>query len=187
MPRLQAELVSDTGANAPAVAETPAARKVRDQINPAMRFMRSARRRCTRPPAYGDTSAPRALAHVCHFHSAEQLRLLAHNSQAPLLPPVRKQFAAPSSAKPAASAEASTVVLAESVIQPRHKSAYVRFPAYGTRLLPWGLVLTVCVLLQLTICVQTLFAEARRAELKEQKPEFQVSELTKVRPSTRAL
>ena len=76
------------------------------------------------------------------------------------------------------------MVLAESVIQPRNKSAYVRFPAYGTRLLPGTNGLRA---LQLTTCVQTLFAEARRAELKEQKPEFQVSELTKVRPSTRAL
>ena len=70
------------------------------------------------------------------------------------------------------------MVLAESVIQPRHKSAYVRFPAYGTRLHHGTNGLRA---LQLTTCVQTLFAEARRAELKEQKPEFQPSELTKVR------
>ena len=37
-----------------------------------------------------------------------------------------------------------------------------------------------CLLLQLTICSQTLFAESRRAELKDQKHELQVSELTKV-------
>jgi len=34
--------------------------------------------------------------------------------------------------------------------------------------------------LHLTICYQLLFAEARRAELKDQKPELHVTEISKV-------
>lgn len=34
--------------------------------------------------------------------------------------------------------------------------------------------------LRLTICYQLLFAEARRAELKDQKPELHVTEISKV-------
>ena len=87
---------------------------------------------------------------------------------------MRKQFAAPSTAKPAAPIEAVDAALTDMIVFPRHKSAYVRSPAHA-RCCP-----------RLTICVQTRFAEARRAELKQQFPELSVTELNKVRPSVRA-
>ena len=53
---------------------------------------------------------------------------MIHHSQAPLLPPVRKQFAAPATAKPAAAAEsaAGSEAAAEKAKVPRLKSAFVR-------------------------------------------------------------
>ena len=53
-------------------------------------------------------------------------------TQAPLLPPARKQFTAPSSAKPAAaeSAAGAGAETAEKAKAPRLKTAYVRVPMH---------------------------------------------------------
>ena len=88
-------------------------------------------------------------------------------AQAPLLPPARKQVAAPAKAAAPAESTAGTDA-AQAVKVPRLKSAFVRV----TR--------AVCCVAQADCCTQGHFSDARRAELKAEKPELSFSEVAKV-------